>query len=315
MDRSRTCLTGAERTVEQLARRLNSAADLQEVRLDLLDRIDAGAYSLVARHGPRVIATCRPVREGGGFDGDEAVRLAHLKRAVSAGAGWVDIELEAIERGDAASVTEGSSCKTVASVHDFAGGVGDAPALMARLGACAADVSKLAVTLSCPEDLVALKDIRPGGRMQVVIGMGALGTWTRLRPADFGSAWSYVVQDPAAVTAPGQLSLDRAMRLRLADHTDLRPVAVVGHDIDTCMAVAEACCDVAASIGEPLQFVPLPARGIEEVQLTLDALAVAGALDVQALGHDATRLHEELEYVLGRPLPADLDLARQIGWT
>lgn len=315
MDRSRICLTGAESTTTQLARRLQQPADLHEIRLDLLDRIDADAFSLVAEHAPRAIVTCRPVREGGGFDGDEATRLAHLRRAASLGADWLDIELEVFETGDAAAITDGLSCQTIASVHDFTGGVPDAPTLLTRLGACAADVSKLAVTLSRPGDLASLKALVPGDRAQVVIGMGPIGTWTRLRPGDFGSVWTYVVGEKAAATAPGQVTLERAMRLRLADHAALRPVAVVGRDLGVCLPLAEIGCAVADAQGEPLQFVPLPAWGAEGLQQALDALGVVDLLDVPALGRDADRLHAALESLMGRPLPVVPDLERQIGWT
>jgi len=315
MDRPRTCLTGAERSAEQLARRLQREGDLHEVRLDLLDRVDAGAFEVVARHGPRVIATCRPVREGGGFDGDEAARLALLRKAGAAGARWLDVELEVFESGNAAAVTEGLGCEIVVSLHDFEGGVASAEVSMARLARCDAGLSKLAVTVARPDDLVVLKRLDPTGRSRVVIGMGPAGAWTRLRPADFGSAWTYVVEDARSRTAPGQFTLDRAARLRLGDHEALRPVAVVDRSFGSCVAVAEVCCDLAVELGEPLQFVPLPAGDPREIGRALGELGAPDVLDVAAIDRDPVRLSNALESLVGRPLRPDHDLARKIGWS
>jgi len=314
MDRSWTCITGAERTTRQLARRLQGAGELHEIRLDLLESIDAETFALVEKHGPRVIATCRPGREGGGFVGDETARLSHLREAAEAGAGWVDIELDVFEAGEAIALTRGMACRTIASAHDFAGGVQDAATLLARLDGCGADVAKLAVTVDRLEHLVTLKRLRSDGQPRLVIGMGTLGTWTRLRPSDFGSLWTYVVEDLGASTAPGQVTVEGATRLRVPGHDHLCPVAVIDRDSGICTAVAEVCCDVATKLDEPLQFIPLPAWGADDLDTLLESLGATDALDVPAMGQDAGQLRAAIQAMMGRPLPEEPDIARQIGW-
>ncbi len=71
-------------------RDLVAGADLVELRLDGVADVDVDG----ALHGRRlpVVVTCRPVWQGGRFDGDEATRLALLERAWELGADYVDVE-------------------------------------------------------------------------------------------------------------------------------------------------------------------------------------------------------------------------------
>ncbi len=94
-----------------------SRADLVELRLDLLDRPDADA-ALAGRTRP-VIATCRALWEGGGFQGSEADRLAILARALELGADYIDVEWKA-----AAALEQWPAdvrARVVLSHHDFDG--------------------------------------------------------------------------------------------------------------------------------------------------------------------------------------------------
>ncbi len=85
-----------------------SECDLLELRLDFVDDAPTRVAALIAAAPRPVIATCRRAAEGGGFDGTEAARLDLLRRAVDAGATWVDVEhdvpwpdVERLSRGPA----------------------------------------------------------------------------------------------------------------------------------------------------------------------------------------------------------------------
>ena len=65
-------------------------ADLVELRLDSMTSPDPEA-ALAGRRKPAIV-TCRPLREGGMFDGSEEERLRILERAQALGAEFVDIE-------------------------------------------------------------------------------------------------------------------------------------------------------------------------------------------------------------------------------
>jgi len=67
---SQLCITVIGKTADEIRRAREAAeadADLVELRLDSMDRPDAAA-ALDGRRKPAIV-TCRPLREGGMFDG------------------------------------------------------------------------------------------------------------------------------------------------------------------------------------------------------------------------------------------------------
>ena len=72
-------------------------ADLAEIWLDLMQSFDLPR--LLAERSLPVIITCRPVREGGGWRGTEAERLAVLRQAAALSAEYIDLEWDAGGRG------------------------------------------------------------------------------------------------------------------------------------------------------------------------------------------------------------------------
>src|SRR5687767_6434615 len=95
-----------------LAEARRSGADLAELRLDYLrEPIDLPA--LLDRKPLPVLATLRPVWEGGHFSGSEEERYAILERACVAGADYVDVEFRRFRR------FELGTTRLVLSYHDF----------------------------------------------------------------------------------------------------------------------------------------------------------------------------------------------------
>lgn len=218
------CLPGISR--EKAAEVLHtSEVDLLEWRLDLSIQSHSlqetlNALSLLAVT-PRlpVLATNRPVREGGAFEGDEALRFEILRKAVAAGAEWVDLE----EDTPMEIVAEFKAKKigTVLSHHDFSG-TPDRLALhrlAERMTRKRADVLKIVTQANSPEDSLAVLDLIPFGRRQlgmevIAFCMGDAGRWSRLACLLLGSPWTYVQLPGTLAAAPGQLSA-AAMRALL----------------------------------------------------------------------------------------------------
>src|SRR5699024_3260351 len=97
MTRTQVVETVSGQTMAELGRaRDEAAADLVELRLDGVEDIDVAA-ALDGRTTP-VIVTCRPLWEGGRFDGSEDVRLGILAEALRLGAEHVDLEFRADRR-------------------------------------------------------------------------------------------------------------------------------------------------------------------------------------------------------------------------
>src|SRR5205809_1110009 len=93
------CVTVTGRDTEAIRRARTAAeadADLVELRLDFMERPDP-AGALADRRKPAVV-TCRPLREGGMFDGGEEVRLRILREAHMLGAEFIDDEWDADAR-------------------------------------------------------------------------------------------------------------------------------------------------------------------------------------------------------------------------
>ncbi len=255
------CWTGNESTADELAARLRVPADLHEVRLDLLAQIESAVWELIAAHGPRLVVACRPSWEAGAFSGPEEERLRLLARAAEAGAAYVDVELAAFERGE--SIALPGHARVVLSHHTRRRGPGVLADVLQRASHHRADVVKVALPVSGAEDLAALaREARAWSRADrplVVIGLGAEGIATRARPTAFGSAWTYVALDENHKTAPGQLSIDHALRLRVRDAAKLEPLVLVGGRQVLSSPGPDVYNGLFAAMALPYQYLPLPA--------------------------------------------------------
>ncbi len=270
------CLTGSERSSTALARRLEAHAGLHEVRLDLLDEIDDDTFALLRRHGPRLVVTCRAAAEGGGFDGGEAERLQVLARAARAGIAWLDLELFLFEQGATSRLAlDEDRPRLIASLHDFEGAPGRGALLAARFDGCRADLAKLAVKVDGPGDLAELRQLVLPCRDQVVIGMGEAGVWSRVRPSEFGSRWTYVTTTADRATAPGQLTEELAGSLRLDGHRGLSPLALLGDGTIRQSPGPRVYNALFRELDLPYQYLPLPSAEAPG-RASLATLGVAG---------------------------------------
>lgn len=200
------CVTVTGRTMAEVRRARDAAADadLVEIRLDGVDRPDAAA-ALAGRRRP-VIVTCRPHWEGGAYRGSEEERRRLLLDALTAGAEFVDVELRAPFATEMLQVRRGRGI--VMSSHNFAPGTADVPELWRDLRSTGAEVIKLAVaveslTATLPLFELGAKAEQDGARRQshVLIGMGPHGAHTRVLAARLRNRWTYA----GNAVAPGQM--------------------------------------------------------------------------------------------------------------
>jgi len=180
------------------ARDAATVGDMVELRLDGVREVDV-AGALRGRRTPAVV-TCRAAWEGGRFDGSEDERRAILRRAVEAGAEFVDVEWRA-GFDDVIALDPG---RIVVSFHDFTGiptGLADRVAAMRRTGAGTIKVAYAARRLA---DTLPLRAIGEEGGA-VVVGMGEPGVPSRLLATRYGSRWTFAGQ----AVAPGQMPAAR----------------------------------------------------------------------------------------------------------
>lgn len=188
-------------------------ADAVEFRLDLAeDPLD----QLAGYDGELpVLATNRVRGEGGEADHGPA-RLDALVEAVQQPAvAAVDVELAAVEAGDAdpaVAAARRHDAAVVVSAHDFAGTPRrEAMAATLRDAAAAGDVGKLAVTAVDAGDVLDLLavtwDLASESVPVATMAMGDAGRASRAVAPVFGSRLGYAPVDPDEATAPGQYDL------------------------------------------------------------------------------------------------------------
>lgn len=207
MSQSQLCETVTGRSMSELltARDGAIAADMMELRLDGVADVDVDG-ALRARRLPAVV-TCRPVWEGGRFDGAEQTRVELLSRALELGAEFVDIEARALHESQGpalADLVRRFPERVVLSMHDFAGVPADLANRVRAMRATGAGVIKVAVAAARLTDTLPLLDIARDGNA-VVVGMGDAGLPSRLLATRYGSRWTYAGQG----VAPGQIPAER----------------------------------------------------------------------------------------------------------
>ena len=115
MSKTLLCVSLTTETIEETLAALHApgrAFDVAEVRLDYVRKPDVRRL-LDSRSCPAIV-TCRPVREGGRWAGDEGQRLALLEEADRLGADFVDVEFDALPR-----FRRQGKARLIVSYHNF----------------------------------------------------------------------------------------------------------------------------------------------------------------------------------------------------
>ena len=269
MTAARLCHTVTGRSMADLitARDDVRAADIVELRLDGVSDLEV-AGALQNRRLP-VIVTCRPVWEGGRFDGSEETRQRILRQAVELGAEVVDIEW----RAGFDDLVRTCRSQVLLSSHDFDGVPRDLLPRAAEMRAVGTAAIKIAVTTSTLTDTLVLRDIARDGNA-VVIGMGDAGVVTRLLASRFGSVWTYAGDG----VAPGQIPAARMVdEFRFRDVGPLtRLFGVISR---TALHSASPAMHNAAfrEAGIDAVYVPLCAADFDDFERFSDAMGIEGA--------------------------------------
>jgi 3-dehydroquinate dehydratase/shikimate dehydrogenase len=271
------CITGSERTVETLAQRLEAHRQfsLQEVRLDLLERIDEQVYPLL--RSPGVVVTCRSVSEGGAFRGSESERLHLLARALVEEPGYVDLELSTTATFRHEVFACRGKTRLILSVHHYAAD----REYLERAGGMQreeADLLKVAVTVEDAADLAPLRRCLSDEERPVLrIGMGDAGLLSRALFSRFGSPWTYVVPDGSPAVAPGQLSVSECRAFRVEEAEHLTPLGLLGGPVVLRSPGPQVYNRLFAARGLPFVYLPVvTGRPLETLDL-LQELGFGGA--------------------------------------
>jgi 3-dehydroquinate dehydratase / shikimate dehydrogenase len=193
-------------------------ADLFEFRLDLCP--DPALVRTIRSTRRPVIATCRPVREGGRFEGAEADRFERLGDAARAGAAYIDCELDALCAFRAWCDEQRLRPRLIVSKHLFSHGFPDVAQEYRQLRAAHAEIIKFAFTATDAWEVVGVqKFLRLAARDRqraIAIAMGEAGEASRILYRVFGGWATFASAEEGEGSAPGQLTATTMRRVFLA---------------------------------------------------------------------------------------------------
>lgn len=200
-------LTGkSEQECLQQIEKSRGSIDLVEIRLDLLGHVSADTVRNIVT-GSRLpsILTYRRKRDGGAYDGGERQRLSSLCELVACGVTYIDIE-EDVKRPELEQKARELGVKIIRSCHDLEKVPSDLYARIVKLKK-RGDVAKIAVTVTCVEDLMKLFGARrelQSLKEKVIVGMGEFGIPSRILYKRTGSLFTFTSVDGKG--ASGHLS-------------------------------------------------------------------------------------------------------------
>ena len=199
------CIPIAEKhmnsALEAIERANSEPADLIELRLDWISGpIDVATLVRAARKP--VIATCRPVNEGGYSPLPDEDRLAILWQASNAGAAYVDIEWDVFGR-----MGFQGSAPVIASYHNFTETPRNIADIAARIETLPCAVVKFATLATSLADNFRVWDAMARCRKPVVgLCMDELGEASRVLALRMGSLLTFGALERGRESAPGQLT-------------------------------------------------------------------------------------------------------------
>lgn len=197
---------------------LLKGAQLAEIRLDGADLSPAEIREIFSLP-LKLIATCRP--NPGMPTGEQ--RKKALLTAVEAGAGYVDIEIEAAPdfKKELIRAARLRGCRVIISYHNYEN-TPPKSQLEAIIGQCfsgGGDIAKIACRVNSLSDSARIlslydREIDKGNNRQIIaIGMGEQGKITRAAAPLLGAPFTYASPAGGGETAPGQLDKETLERV------------------------------------------------------------------------------------------------------
>ncbi len=297
-----------ERALADAARAAEFGADLVEYRLDRVADDPSAATAIVEASPLPCIVTCRPVWEGGEFEGPDGQRV-ELFRAACAGArrpAYLDVELAAFRRSaelrrvlaELVDRPDGGSQRDtglILSAHDFTTRPAD---LLQRVAAMADEplcrVIKVAWRArSLRDNLEAFELLGQAYKPTIALCMGEFGLASRVLAGKFHALLTFASLDEQAATAPGQPTLTELKTLYRWDRLDAqtRVYGVVGYPVGHSMSppIHNAGFD-AAGVNAVYLPMPIPPE-YEHFKATMTAWLEAPTLGFR--GASVTIPHKE----------------------
>lgn len=203
-------LPTAERLASVAESEFKDGNTFLEFRLDYLSSPAAGIEVLrdFTRRYPdsSVLATCRHRQASGHFNGNVQQQIQILKDSASAGATFVDLEIETAEQTSRELAALRELAPLCLSYHNFESTPALAPVLK-RLQRIPADAHKIAITARKPSDNLRLFSLLRAPHKLPLIGiaMSEIGLVSRVLSPSMSSLYTYAAPSSDEGTAPGQV--------------------------------------------------------------------------------------------------------------
>ncbi len=186
-------------------------ADILELRIDFLKDLNSSTLkSLVKASKLPVIVTARIAGEGGQWQGTEKDRVKCLLQAANYGVDCIDIELIKADKKIISELKK-TGAKIILSHHDFkkTPQLKDLKSIHNQMLKMGADIGKVVTMIKTKKDREIIYQLIKGSPKNkiIAIGMGALGTETRIKGPEMGSYLTFASLTKAQASAPGQLTL------------------------------------------------------------------------------------------------------------
>ncbi|MDP7556707.1 MAG: shikimate dehydrogenase [Nitrospinaceae bacterium] len=214
-------------------------ADFLELRLDLMKDYDLGAL-LQAATKPCIV-TNRTKREGGQFAGTEEERVNILKKAMDAGAEYVDIETSTPKELLKPFLESDHKSKIILSYHNFTDTPEELEHLYKIMCEMPADVIKIVTyARDITNNLAVFKLIyraKKDDKKIIALCMGERGEISRILSPLLGGFLTFGSLETGKESAPGQITAIKLRDIyRVGDKRDLFKIyGVIGNPISKSM--------------------------------------------------------------------------------
>jgi len=255
-------------------------ADIIEIRLDY---IHAPSVRAIAAEKPKpLIATNRPSREMGKFEGTEEERLALLREADLAGFDYVDVEYDSLR-----DFGRPRLARLIVSYHDFGETPADLDEIYKQLLQTDADVIKLVTFANALEDnLRIFRLLKSARKPTIAFCMGELGLISRVLSIKFGGFLTFGSLAEGRESAPGQITI--------RDMKELYRLDAVNADTEIYGVIANP---VAHSMSPAIHNAAFAATGLNAVYLPFKVDDVVTFIrdfrEIDVRGYSVTIPHKE----------------------
>ena len=267
-----------------------AGADLIELRIDRFTSDLPALTQVIAQCPLPCIVTCRAEWEGGESTLSELDRLALLSGPATAGATYTDLELEALR--EAPGLFSGR--KLILSSHDFKGRPDRLYNVLTEMASHPDAIAKVAwMARTVRDNIEAFEILKNRAQPTIALCMGEAGLISRILAKKFGAFLTFAGVRKAAVTAPGQVTVEEMKRLYRWDaiQPSTRVYGVVASPVSHSMspAIHNAAFDETGFDGV---YVPLLVNeGYESFKAFMESALGFAPLDLSGLS--VTLPHKE----------------------